>query len=116
LAGAETCHLWKVTYWPSHEFVAQEIRVSVTIHLHKSHRRFAAGQERVDVEGYTVGECLRNLVDQFPELKPQLFDGRGRLQKTVEIYLNMASAYPDELARPTTDGDRIHITLMLAGG
>ena len=63
-----------------------------------------------------VGECLRNLVDLYPELMPQLFDGKGRLQKTVEIYLNMASAYPDELARPTTDGDRIHITLMLAGG
>jgi molybdopterin converting factor small subunit len=96
--------------------LAQEIRVSVTIHLHKTHRRFTAGQERVDIEGQTVGECLWNLVDRYPELKPQLFDGKGRLQKTVEIYLNMASAYPDELARPTTAGDRIHITLMLAGG
>jgi molybdopterin synthase sulfur carrier subunit len=96
--------------------LAQEIHVSVTIHLHKTHRRFTAGKERVDIEGQTVGECLRNLVDLYPELKPQLFDGEGRLQKTVEIYLNMASAYPDELARPTTDGDRIHIALMLAGG
>jgi molybdopterin synthase sulfur carrier subunit len=100
----------------NHEFVAQEIRVSVTIHLHKTHRRFAAGQERVEIEGDTVGECLLNLVDRYPELKPQLFDGKGRLQKTVEIYLNMASAYPDELTRPTTHGDRIHVTLMLAGG
>jgi molybdopterin synthase sulfur carrier subunit len=94
----------------------QEIRVSVTIHLHKTHRRFAAGKEKVAIGGHTVGECLRNLVDRYPELKPQLFDGKGRLKKTVEIYLNMASAYPDELARPTIDGDRIHITLMLAGG
>ena len=90
--------------------------MSVTIHLHKTHRRFAEGKERVDTEGQTVGECLRNLVDLYPELKAQLFDGKGRLQKTIEIYLNMASAYPDELARPTIDGDRIHITLMLAGG
>ena len=90
--------------------------MSVTIHLHKTHRRFAVGQERIEIEGHTVGECLRNLVDRYPELRPQLFDGKGRLQKTVEIYLNMASAYPDELARATTDGDRIHITLMLAGG
>lgn len=90
--------------------------MSVTIHLHKTHRRFAAGQERVDIEGQTVGECLRNLVDRYPELKPRLFDGRGRLRETIEIYLNAASAYPDELVRPTTDGDRIHITLMLAGG
>jgi len=55
--------------------LAQEIRVSVTVHLHKTHRRFTAGKERVDIEGQTVGECLRNLVDLYPELKPQLFDG-----------------------------------------
>jgi hypothetical protein len=30
--------------------------------------------------------------------------------------LKMASAYPDEPARPTTGGNRIHVTLMLAGG
>lgn len=96
--------------------LSRGIRVSVTIHLHKNHRRFTAGQEKVDVEGQTVGGCLRNPVDRFPELKPQLFDGKGRLQKSVEIYLNMASAYPDELVRATADGDRIHITLMLAGG
>jgi molybdopterin converting factor small subunit len=94
----------------------QELCVSVSVYLHKTQRRFAAGQERVEVEGKTVGACLRELVDRYPPLKPQLFDGHGGLQKTVEIYLNMTSAYPDELSRPTADGDQIHVTLMLAGG
>ena len=100
----------------SRSVMSKEIFVSVSIHLHKTHRRFAAGQERIDVEGKTVAECLRNLVHRYPALEPQLFDGDGRLQKTIEIYLNMASAYPDELTRTTNDGDRIHVTLLLAGG
>ena len=90
--------------------------MGVTIHLHKTHRQFAAGLAAVETEGHTVGECLMNLVRRYPELTPQVFDDGGNLLRTIEIYLNMASAYPNELAKPTGDGDQIHITLMLAGG
>jgi hypothetical protein len=34
----------------------------------------------------------------------------------VEIYVNLESAYPDELARPVKNGDAISITLTIAGG
>jgi hypothetical protein len=70
----------------------------------------------VDVQGQTVGECLQHLVRQYPDLAPALFDGKDKLQKTIEIYLNMQSTYPDELAKKTQDGDMIHVTLLLAGG
>jgi putative lipase involved disintegration of autophagic bodies len=90
--------------------------VSVTIHLHKTHRQFADGLASVDTSGHTVGECLADLVKRYPGLKPQVFDSDGNLMKTIEIYLNMTSAYPNEIAKPTHDGDQIHITLMLAGG
>lgn len=90
--------------------------MSVTIHLHKTHRQFADGLASVDTVGQTVGECLKNLVEHYPELEPQVFDAGGNILRTIEIYLNMASAYPNELAKPTRDGDQIHITLMLAGG
>ena len=90
--------------------------MSVTIHLHKTHRQFADGLASVDAVGQSVGECLKNLVGRYPELEPQVFDSSGKLLRTIEIYLNMASAYPNELAKPTRDGDQIHITLMLAGG
>ena len=90
--------------------------MSVTIHLHKTHRQFAGGLTSVETVGHTIGECLENLFARFPELKPQVFDADGNILRTIEIYLNMASAYPDELAKPTRGGDQIHITLMLAGG
>ena len=90
--------------------------MSIKVHLHKTHRRFTDGLETVDVEGHTVGECLQQLIRQYPDLEPALFDGKDKLQKTIEVYLNMQSTYPDELAKNTQDGDMIHIILMLAGG
>jgi molybdopterin converting factor small subunit len=90
--------------------------MSVLIYLHKSHRQYTNGLKTVDVEGRTVGACLDNLVQQFPDLKKELFDKKGKLKNIIEIYLNMTSAFPDELAKPTKAGDEIHITLLLAGG
>ncbi len=90
--------------------------MSIKVHLHKTHRRFTNGQEAVDVVGQTVGECLQQLIRQYPDLESALFDGKDKLQKTIEVYLNMQSTYPDELAKKTKDGDMIHVTLMLAGG
>ena len=74
------------------------------------------GQSQVDTQGATVGECIANLIDRFPGLKPELFNDDGKIKKTVEIYLNMESTYPDELKKPVKDGDEIHLTLLLAGG
>ena len=70
----------------------------------------------VDVEGATVGECLRHLVGRYPGMEKALFDARGNLLNVVEVYLNMESAFPDELAKRVADGDDIHLTLMIAGG
>lgn len=90
--------------------------MTVTIHIHPTHRQWTAGEQRVAVSGKTVGECLGVLVERFPAFEPVLFDQNQALRNTVEIYLNMASAYPNELARPVKNGDEIHITLLLAGG
>ena len=70
----------------------------------------------VEVNGKTVGDCLNNLIGQFPGFQEVLFAKSGKLQNWIEIYVNMESAYPEELAKPVKDGDEIHITIMLAGG
>jgi molybdopterin converting factor small subunit len=90
--------------------------MGVKVNLHLTLRRYTNGQEVVEVEGKTVGECLRNLVEMFPDLGPNLFDKKGKLNNIVEIYLNLQSAYPNELVKPVKDGDEIHVTMMLAGG
>ena len=90
--------------------------MSAKVHLHLTLRQHTNGQEVVEAEGATVGECLKDVIKNFPGLESALFDKKGKLNNIVEIYLNMQSAYPDELAKRVKDGDQIHITLMLAGG
>ncbi len=90
--------------------------MSVTIHLHRNHRPAADGLKTVAVDGRSVEECLASLVHRFPRLEQKLFISAGRLHRNIEIYVNMESAYPDELKKTVNDGDDIHITLILTGG
>jgi len=90
--------------------------MSIKINIHKTHRQFTNGLDIVEVDGNTVGACLDNLVRQFPDMGKVLFNKKNKLVNVIEIYVNLKSAYPDELARQVKDGDNIHITLMIAGG
>ena len=90
--------------------------MAVNVHIHKTHRQYTDGLEVVNVEGKTVRECLNHLIQQFPAMGKALFLKKDKLLNTIEIYVNHASAYPDELAKPVKDGDEIHLVFMLAGG
>lgn len=88
----------------------------IKIHIHTTHRQFTDGKEVVITEGKTVGECLNNLIKQFPKMEKAIFSKKDKLLNNIEIYLNHTSAYPDELSKPVKDGDEIHLITMLAGG
>jgi molybdopterin converting factor small subunit len=90
--------------------------VSIQVHIHGTHREATNGKGVVETEGKTVGECLANLVQIYPQMHKVLFDKKGNLSNFIEIYVNHKSAYPDELKKATRDGDEIHLTFMLAGG
>ncbi|GAB6909102.1 putative ThiS family protein [Desulfosarcina cetonica] len=88
----------------------------VTLNLHKTHRQYTGGIETLELEGNTIGDCIDRLIERFSGMREALFDGKGKLKNQIEIYLNMESAYPDELKKPVKDGDDVYITVMLAGG
>ena len=90
--------------------------MAVKVHIHTTHRQFTNGLEVVPVEGNTVGECLNQLITQFPKMEKALFAKKDKLLNIVEVYVNHATAYPNELIKPVKDGDEIHLVLMLAGG
>ncbi|MCK5100617.1 MAG: MoaD/ThiS family protein [Desulfobacteraceae bacterium] len=90
--------------------------MGVEINIHLTHRQHTDNKKSVEVEGKTIGEAINNLCIQYPGLKPDLFDDKGKLLNHIEIYLNSESAYPDELIKNTKDGDIIHITAIFAGG
>ena len=90
--------------------------MSITVNIHQALRQITNNQATVEVAGTTVGECLTELVQRFPDIKSKLFDKTGKLLNYIDIYVNAESSYPEELAKPVKDGDKLSITLMIAGG
>ena len=94
----------------------KEDAVSIKLNIHKTHREYTDGKENLEVTGETIGDCIKDLIGRYPGMQQAVFDAKGKLLNQIEIYLNMESAYPDELKKPVRDGDEIHIVVMLAGG
>ena len=90
--------------------------MSVKVNIHPTLHYLTNDTDIAEVNGGTVGECLNDLVQQFPDIKQGLFDKQGKLLNYVDIYVNLESAFPEELAKPVRDGDELHIVLILAGG
>ena len=90
--------------------------MSVKVSLHRTHRQFTGGLETVEVQGESVGDCLDHLAKEYPGIGDALFEKTGKLRNHIEVFLNLRTTYPQELAVPVKDGDEIHITAMLAGG
>jgi molybdopterin converting factor small subunit len=92
------------------------VKVSVKVNIHPVLRYMTNGQKVVEVKGKTVGECLKQLVAEFPKIESALFNKDGRLLSYIEIYVNHESSYPEELNKKVKAGDEIHIVLMVTGG
>ncbi len=90
--------------------------MSVKINIHPVLQHFTSDQDVVEVGGHTVGDCLKELVARFPEVRQGLFDKDGKLLNYVDVYVNGESAYPEELARSVRDGDELHLVMVIAGG
>ena len=70
----------------------------------------------VEVDGSTVGECVNHLLKQFPVMKDHLFTQTGSLFENIIISINGVSAYPEQLAKPVKDGDKLNIVFIVSGG
>ena len=77
---------------------------------------FTNNMEAVEVNGSTVGGCLNNLTEQFPDVEKMLFSKDGELLSYVGIYVNGEDAYPEMSARPVEDGDELQLIYIIGGG
>ena len=90
--------------------------MSIIVKLPGMLQVFADEQEAVDVEGSTVGECLKYLTGKYSEMEKELFDIRGRLFGFYDVYVNGKSSYPHGLEKQVSDGNEITIDVSLPGG
>ena len=79
-------------------------------------RPFTENQAQVDVKGETVGEALTDLVSQFPDLKPHLYNGT-ELRNFVNVFLGEDDIrFLDGLNTEIDTGTNLRIIPSIAGG
>jgi hypothetical protein len=79
-------------------------------------QRVIDGSDEVQVEGGTVGECLADLVRQFPQARKLLFDPQGKLFKPVYVFVNQEAMYKADLGKKVTDKDKLLLAVLATGG
>ena len=74
------------------------------------------GQERIDVAGATVGECLEAVGKRFAGFHELIFDGSGRVHKFVKLFVNGDEIERTALDKPVGAADEVEILAAIAGG
>ena len=90
--------------------------MSIEVNISPYFTPYTNQQKVVQVQGSTVGECLDDLVKQFPALKKVLLDKKGKLYHSYDIFINGESVYPKAQAAPVKDGDKLNIVWIIQGG
>ncbi|MGQ0824453.1 MAG: ubiquitin-like small modifier protein 1 [Actinomycetota bacterium] len=91
--------------------------MSVEVKLPTVLRAHVDGQTSVAVEGATVGQVFRALVDRYPALRENLLGDDGDLHKFVNVYKDDDDIrYLDGLDTKLADGDVLSILPAVAGG
>src|SRR6516225_3996213 len=80
-------------------------------------RQYTGKQDAVSVPGTTVGEVLRMLATQYPDLRKQIFTDEGKLRSFVNVYLNDEDIrYLSKDATAAKDADTVSLVPSIAGG
>lgn len=91
--------------------------MAVTIRLPGLLAGAVAGKREVQVEALTVGEALEALARDFPEVRSRLFDAKGDLRHSINIFVNEEDVrFLGGPAATLTPGDEILIVPAIAGG
>jgi molybdopterin synthase sulfur carrier subunit len=80
-------------------------------------RANADGQATVQLSGETVSEVIGDLVSTYPNVRPQLLDAEGHVQRHINVYLNNEDIRAlDGDKTPVTANDELTVLPAMAGG
>jgi len=74
------------------------------------------GAKTIDVEGNTIDECLKALIDRYPALEKLMYDSKNALSSCLMVSLNGQAVPPGEMNRPVKNNDEIFPFIMIGGG
>lgn len=79
-------------------------------------RQYTGNQAEVIINGATVGAGLADLLAQYPQLKPHIYDG-DELRNFVNIFIGEEDIrFLQELDTPLEAASRLRIIPAIAGG
>ena len=83
--------------------------MTVTVHVPPLLRKWFKDQAEIQVRGSTIGECIQNMIDEYPGSEIRL--------KTIVICLNGEIVQTIHYgSRVIKEGDEINIVFLVSGG
>ncbi|PQJ35734.1 molybdopterin synthase sulfur carrier subunit [Salinibacter sp. 10B] len=90
---------------------------TVTVRIPTPLRSATDGESTVKVEGNTVDEVLRALVNEYPDLANNLFNDDDELRQFVNIYVDDEDVrFGDGIDTKLEPGNEVSIVPSIAGG
>src|SRR5213593_3665423 len=91
--------------------------MSVTIHIPTPLRQFVGNADSLSIEGKTVGQALKELASQYPDLRKHLYTEDGKLRSFINVYVNDEDVrYLERSKTPLKESDEVRIIPSIAGG
>ncbi len=91
--------------------------MSVTVKLPTILRKHAAGQARVNADGGTLSDVLRDLEAKYPGITSNVLTDDGGLHRFINVYVNDEDVrYLGSLETEIKEGDTVSILPAVAGG
>lgn len=80
-------------------------------------RTYTGGQAEVKVNGANVAEAMDHLIQQFPTLKPHLYNADGKLRPFVNLFVGEDNVNELQgLDTPLGENARLLLIPSIAGG
>jgi adenylyltransferase/sulfurtransferase len=80
-------------------------------------RSYTNSQAEIAVRGGTVGAAMTSLVEQFPSLKPHIYNGDGQLRPFVNLFVGEHNIKDLQgMETPLAEDSRLILIPSIAGG
>ena len=84
-----------------------------TVRLRAPLSELAGGRRELELDGETVGDLLRALEREHPDVKGWILDERGSIREHINVFVNKEYGREDTALGPT---DRVHVLPAISGG
>ncbi len=88
-----------------------------TLRVPSQLKYYLDNQTDVALTGETVGDILRELVDQYPKIQSHIFDDKGQVRRHINLFVNKENIRDLKgLGTPVGEHDIVKVVPSVTGG